>query len=86
MGDFCLEEERVRLGDEHTLTFSGIGIYKAELFHDVSLNLPTPLAPILKREIKREKLLGHHYDGLWSDVGTPDRLEHTNQLITQRSQ
>jgi MurNAc alpha-1-phosphate uridylyltransferase len=86
MGDFCLAEERVKLGDEHTLTFSGIGIYKAELFHDVSLNLPTPLAPILKREIKREKLMGTHYDGFWSDVGTPDRLEHTNQLIKQRSQ
>ncbi|MDA1332400.1 MAG: nucleotidyltransferase family protein [Proteobacteria bacterium] len=85
MGDFCLEEGRVKLGNKHTLTFCGIGVYKADLFHDISLNSPTPLAPILKREIKREKLLGHHFDGLWSDVGTPDRLEHTNKLITQRN-
>ena len=82
MGDFCLNKGVVQLGTADTFTFSGIGIYRAELFHDISLNTPTPLAPILKREVKSERLLGHHFNGLWSDVGTPDRLEQANQLIT----
>lgn len=56
------------------LTFSGIGWYHPDLFAHCKAG-KFPLAPILRAAIDRQQVSGEHYQGQWSDIGTPKRLE-----------
>lgn len=56
------------------LTFSGIGIYQPALFAGIPRGSVAPLAPLLRAQIALGKVSGEHYRGLWTDVGTPQRL------------
>lgn len=56
------------------LTFSGIGIYQPALFTGIPRGSVAPLAPLLRAQIALGKVSGEHYRGLWTDVGTPQRL------------
>ena len=56
------------------LTFSGIGIYQPALFAGIPRGSVAPLAPLLRAQIALDKVSGEHYRGLWTDVGTPQRL------------
>ncbi len=73
-GDFVLAGTRVRNGEGRRLTFSGIGVYRPELFAELSDGC-FPLAPILFDACDEGRLSGVHYTGEWWDVGTPERLE-----------
>lgn len=73
-GDFTLAGSRVGDGAGHRLTFSGIGVYRPELFAELSEGC-FPLAPILFDACGKGRLSGVHYTGEWWDVGTPKRLE-----------
>ncbi len=73
-GDFVLAGTRVRDGEGRRLTFSGIGVYRPELFAELS-DACFPLAPILFDACDEGRLSGVHYTGEWWDVGTPERLE-----------
>ena len=72
-GDFTLAGTRVGEGNDHRLTFSGIGVYHPELFAGLSEGC-FPLAPILFESCREGRLSGVHYTGEWWDVGTPERL------------
>ncbi len=72
-GDFVLAGTRVRDGEGRRLTFSGIGVYRPELFAELSDGC-FPLAPILFDACDAGRLSGVHYTGEWWDVGTPERL------------
>jgi MurNAc alpha-1-phosphate uridylyltransferase len=72
-GDFSLAGTRVGNGRDHRLTFSGIGVYRPELFAKLSEGR-FPLAPILFESCGQGRLSGVHYTGDWWDVGTPERL------------
>ena len=75
-GDFGLCDGRV--GDNAPrLTFAGIGVYRAALFADATADR-FPLAPLLHRMSARGLISGEHYHGLWTDVGTPERLAALN--------
>lgn len=72
-GDFGLEAGRARNDGAPRLTYSGIAILRPELF----LNCEDgrfPLAPLLRQAAACDQLSGERFDGLWSDVGTPERL------------
>jgi len=77
-GDFVLAGTRVGNGEGkgngRRLTFSGIGVYRPELFAELS-DGRFPLAPILFDACDDGRLSGMHYTGEWWDVGTPERLE-----------
>jgi len=79
-GDFALAESRIYpLSTSHSplsasLTFSGIGIYQPALFAGIPRGSVAPLAPLLRAQIALGKVSGEHYRGLWTDVGTPQRL------------
>ena len=60
-------------------TFSGIGYYSKKIFKDMSLE-KRPLGPILKELISQEKISFELHSGVWSDIGTPERLEQANTL------
>ncbi len=73
-GDFALDEGgKVSEEGAVKLTFSGIGLYRPELF----ANTPpgkSKLAPLLRGAMAQNKVSGQHYGGFWMDIGTPERL------------
>lgn len=79
-GDFVLEDGVVRDGDGARLTFSGIGVYRPELFAGLPPG-PARLAPILRQAMARGAVSGEHYRGRWIDVGTPQRLAELDQQL-----
>jgi MurNAc alpha-1-phosphate uridylyltransferase len=84
-GDFTLEGTRVGTGDGQRLTFSGIGVYRPELFADLEQGR-FPLAPILYRAIDDERVSGQQFTGEWWDVGTPERLARLDQRLNEDSE
>lgn len=82
LGDFVLQGGRVRDGAGTSLTFSGIGVYRASLFNGCS-DGPFPLAPLLRRAMLDDRVSGEHYRGQWHDIGTPQRLNQLNEQLRQ---
>ena len=58
-------------------TFSGIGYYSKKIFENLPLE-KRPLAPILKELISEEKISFELHNGVWIDIGTPQRLALVN--------
>ncbi len=79
-GDFALEHGMVR-DRPPRLTFAGIGVYRAALF-GAPRGERFPLAPLLRDAARLGRVTGEHYRGLWTDVGTPERLRQLNQGIS----
>lgn len=79
-GDFALVGEK--LVDDRTtaLTFSGIGVYRPELFAGCEPR-PFPLAPLLREAMARGEVSGEHYNGRWFDIGTPERLQALDKML-----
>jgi MurNAc alpha-1-phosphate uridylyltransferase len=80
-GDFGLEHGFVTEGLPK-FTFSGIGIYKPTLFKHIAAGTIAPLAPLLREQIAQKKVSGEHYTGRWIDVGTPQRLQQLDNLLS----
>jgi N-acetyl-alpha-D-muramate 1-phosphate uridylyltransferase len=82
-GDFTLRPDgRLASDGDARLTFSGIGVYRPELLlrcqsqwrqHGVE-NPRFKLAPILRQAMPEGLITGEYHPGLWTDVGTPERL------------
>jgi len=79
-GDFSLADGQVTASGEHTLTYSGISILHPELFAACEPGR-FPLAPLLNNAIDRGRLTGELFSGLWTDVGTPERLTKLDTLL-----
>jgi MurNAc alpha-1-phosphate uridylyltransferase len=77
-GDFDLQGDRVVESEQASLTFSGVAIYRPEFFADCEPGR-FPLAPMLKSAARAGKVKGSCYEGLWEDVGTPERLSRLNR-------
>lgn len=73
-GDFALDGAKVSAGGTARLTFSGIGIYRPELFAGIACGEPAKLAPLLRDAITAGRVTGEYHRGRWEDVGTPERL------------
>lgn len=73
-GDFALENGQLRNSGAGMLTYSGIGLYTAELFRGLETGV-LPLAPILRQKIEHNRISGERHAGHWTDVGTLDRLQ-----------
>jgi len=85
-GDFALEHGRVILNGSAKLTFSGIGIYRAELFDGIQPGLPVKLAPLLRQAMQAGQVSGEYFSGRWIDVGTPERLELLDKQLKSRAE
>lgn len=75
-GDFGLSDGRVSLvsagGD--SFTYSGVGLVSPMLFHSLKTG-KRRIRPVFDRAIESNCLEGQVWTGVWSDVGTPERLE-----------
>jgi len=72
-GDFALDEGRVVETGSTRWTYSGIGLFRAQLFDGCQPGR-FPLLPLFRRAMAAGHLSGQIYHGSWSDVGTVERL------------
>jgi MurNAc alpha-1-phosphate uridylyltransferase len=77
-GDFALRDGKVRNSDNQDLTFSGIAFYRPEFFAE-SADGRFSVVPLLRAAADRGQLEGSVYEGIWEDVGTPERLDALNK-------
>jgi MurNAc alpha-1-phosphate uridylyltransferase len=72
-GDFTLTDGRIGEGSGPRLTFSGLSVMSRALFAGLAPG-KSALRPQLEVAINSRRLSGELWSGLWSDVGTPERL------------
>ena len=89
-GDFAIDDHgQLHNEGARRLTYSGIGVYRRELLNgwpsivpqNPDTNAKPPrfkIVPLLRAAIERGAISGSRYDGAWTDVGTPERLEALN--------
>nr|VFK36382.1 MAG: Nucleotidyl transferase [Candidatus Kentron sp. SD]VFK38597.1 MAG: Nucleotidyl transferase [Candidatus Kentron sp. SD]VFK78624.1 MAG: Nucleotidyl transferase [Candidatus Kentron sp. SD] len=65
---------RVSNREGERLTFSGLGVYRPELFFDWKPG-NFSLTQVLRRAVERGQVTGERYTGDWRDIGTPERLQ-----------
>jgi N-acetyl-alpha-D-muramate 1-phosphate uridylyltransferase len=79
-GDFALEGEVIVNRDSDRFTYSGVGLYRPEFFHDCTPG-GFPLLPLLNRAIAARLVRGEVHGGEWCDVGTPERLANLERRL-----
>ena len=79
-GDFALRQGRVMADGEPRLTFSGVVVYRTELFAGCTPGA-FPLAPLLRSAMTRGLVGGTHHRGIWIDIGTPERLADLDRML-----
>lgn len=96
-GDFALTPNGQLLAEgTPQFTFAGIGLYRATLFQhwrnvigaEAGAEATPPrfkLAPLLRAAMARAAVSGQLHDGLWTDVGTPERLAQLNAKLSQQA-
>jgi len=77
-GDFGLKDKIVLNESDKMFTFSGIGYYSPKFFDGLKVE-KKPLAPLLRAAINTKQISGSLHDGIWHDIGTPQRLEEINK-------
>ena len=90
-GDFGLSPNGLALNlpkdsTEPKFTYSTIGLYRREFFSSLPAGNPqglkAPLAPLLRAAMDNGQVGAELYEGAWTDVGTPARLDELNQTTT----
>ncbi|QIC78802.1 nucleotidyltransferase family protein [Acinetobacter indicus] len=85
-GDFTLSEQKAYTFDQgksgENLTYSGIAVIDPQMFQGLEGG-KRPLAPLLKQAMQDEKIAASKLQGVWVDVGTPERLNALDQQIQQ---
>ena len=80
-GDFVFENGQIKPEGAVKLTFSGVGVYHPNLFAEVKRGEPAKLAPLLRQEIADNKASAEYFQGVWHDIGTPERLAALNRQL-----
>ncbi|WP_101758207.1 N-acetylmuramate alpha-1-phosphate uridylyltransferase MurU [Oceanicoccus sp. KOV_DT_Chl] len=86
-GDFSLTKKGRLIADRNHsagigLTYSGISVLHPKLFSFCPSG-PFPLRQPLIQAMNEGAVYGEHFQGQWTDVGTPQRLEELEQQILQ---
>ena len=80
-GDFSLTASgAVEQDGQSKQTFSGIGVYHPDLFEGYQ-NGKLALAPILREAMAQHMVTGESYQGVWHDIGTPERLNELDLYL-----
>ena len=90
-GDFGLSAAGLALNlsagaDQPKYTYSTIGLYRSALFAPPFSDIPAgnpngikaALAPLLRAAMDQALVSAEMYEGAWTDVGTPERLDRLN--------
>jgi MurNAc alpha-1-phosphate uridylyltransferase len=67
------------------LTFAGIAAYHPVMFAALAQKGEgkAPLLPLLLPAMEQNVVSGEHFEGLWLDVGTPERLQEADRIARQ---
>lgn len=85
-GDFGMDESgKLSENCSKRLTFSGIGLYRPELFGNTPAGI-SKLGTLLRQAIAGQRVTGQQFSGFWMDIGTPERLQELDFLLTTRIQ
>ncbi len=84
-GDFALANFAIANEGEPRYTFSGIGVYRPEIFDGIAHGSSAKLAPLLREFADKGRIGGEVYRGDWTDVGTVERLEQLNAPLRSGS-
>jgi len=80
-GDFLLGEDGVIMNNGAIKkTFSGVGIYRPNFFYGLPNNESIKLSDVLKEKAEKKLIKGKLFNGLWIDIGTPERLMGQDNL------
>ncbi|MQR01852.1 N-acetylmuramate alpha-1-phosphate uridylyltransferase MurU [Glaciimonas soli] len=80
-GDFALRNFSITNDgekDEPRFTYSGIGVYRPEMFDSIIPGTSAKLVTLLRDYANRNQIGGELYRGDWTDVGTVERLNQLN--------
>lgn len=84
-GDFAIEAGMLKNESDQKntgmLTFSGVGVYHPDLFADIVKGQPAKLAPLLRKAIEHDAATAQYYQGVWHDIGTPERLKSLDKSL-----
>jgi len=80
-GDFAIEADVLKHTGAQMLTFSGVGVYHPDLFRDIVKGEPAKLAPLLRKAIDNKRATAQYYQGIWHDIGTPERLKYLDEYL-----
>jgi MurNAc alpha-1-phosphate uridylyltransferase len=84
-GDFGLEHTGLVISNSNKqFTFSGIGLYRPELFYNTPSG-PSKLGPLLRQAIVGRRVTGQKMNGFWMDIGTPERLQELDSYYRLRN-
>lgn len=83
-GDFALKNGMVSENGSKKFTFSGIGYYSPNLFRWLEHG-KRALGEVLRDTMKYDTVGGEVYNGMWRDIGTPERLEEINDIALSLS-
>jgi MurNAc alpha-1-phosphate uridylyltransferase len=83
-GDFSLENARVGNAPSARYTYAGIAVISPRLVEGVAAGQKAQLAPLWRAAAERGNVTGELYKGLWSDVGTPERLSALEARLKER--
>jgi MurNAc alpha-1-phosphate uridylyltransferase len=84
-GDFLLEDGRLSEGEGLRQTYSGIGIFRPQMFAGCQPG-KFPLLPLLRQAIAQRALSGEAHAGRWYDIGTIERLDALDAQLTSEPQ
>ncbi len=73
-GDFGISNNLLLNSSPLQYTFSGISCYRKSFFSGLDQGRRA-LAPLLREQADQQNVSAELYDGLWSDVGTIERLD-----------
>ena len=83
-GDFGVSGARVVTGESDTATFSGLSVMSHRLFNGLEHDF-APLRPLFDRAITSGQVSGELWSGVWSDVGTPQRLSELEFRLSSKA-
>ena len=78
-GDFGIDRASgLATADAPRLTWASVGLFRAEMFKAVTAGTRLALRPLLDVALAHGRLGARPWDGLWTDVGTAERLAALN--------
>jgi len=83
-GDFTLESGMVGNGAAARYTYAGIAIMSPAIVAGVRTGDKAPLGALLRQAAGEGRLSGEIHDGVWTDVGTAERLAQLRTLLASR--
>ena len=83
-GDFAIEACMLKNGGSKMLTFAGVAVYHPNLFATIVRGEPAKLAPLLRKAIDNSVATAQYYQGIWHDIGTPERLKNLDESLLKQ--